>query len=241
MTAIPTLYHYDPVTGALLSSGRARKDPKSGKPLIPKHATKEEPPTAGEAEVVIREEGGWSVEEDHRGETLYSTDTGESVTIEEIGPLPDGLTETARPSAHHHWDESAGAWTLDLEAYRNSRLAALADYRWQVETGGLSWDGHTIPTDDRSKTMINAGADRARRSGSAPSAGWKISADTWIDATVQQMEDLQEAVETFVDACFAREKELAQDILDAENEDDLDAVDIESGWPADSVLAGGGS
>lgn len=136
---------------------------------------------------------------------------------------------------------SNGAWTLDLEAYRAGRLAALADYRWRVETGGLNWNGYTIPTDDRSKTLINAAADRARRSDTPPSAGWKISADTWIDATVQQMTDLQEAVEAFVDACFAHERQLAQDILDASDEGALDAVDIESGWPADSVLAGGGS
>lgn len=124
---------------------------------------------------------------------------------------------------------------------KTRRLARLATYRWQVETGGLSWNGYGIPTDDRSKTLINAAADRARRSGAAPSAGWKISADTWIDATVQQMKDLQEAVEAFVDACFSRERALAQDILAATDEAALDAVDIESGWPADSVLAGGGS
>ncbi|WP_200348348.1 hypothetical protein [Halochromatium glycolicum] len=42
------------------------------------------------------------------------------------------------------------------------------------------------------------------------------------------MKDLQEAVEAFVDACFAHKRQLAQDILDA--------VDITSGWPADSAL-----
>lgn len=39
----------------------------------------------------------WSLEEDHRGETVYNTETGEKLIITDIGPYPEG-TSTTKPS-----------------------------------------------------------------------------------------------------------------------------------------------
>lgn len=51
----------------------------------------------------------WKYIEDHRGETVYSKQTGERIRISELGVLPDDVT-TQAPLPYSEWSEKAGAW-----------------------------------------------------------------------------------------------------------------------------------
>ena len=51
----------------------------------------------------------WKYIEDHRGETVYSKQTGERVDILELGALPDDVT-TQAPLPYSEWSEKAETW-----------------------------------------------------------------------------------------------------------------------------------
>lgn len=51
----------------------------------------------------------WKYIEDHRGETIYSKQTGERVDILELGALPDDVT-TQAPLPYSEWSEKAETW-----------------------------------------------------------------------------------------------------------------------------------
>lgn len=92
MTA-PTIYHYHPATGEFLGTGQADPDPKGqGNWLIPAYATTETPPEeqAGFARVFL--DGEWGQVEDHRGKIVW-TDHETSITIVDLGALPDDVSE----------------------------------------------------------------------------------------------------------------------------------------------------
>lgn len=51
----------------------------------------------------------WKYIEDHRGETVYSKQTGERIRISELGVLPDDVT-TQAPLPYSEWLEKAETW-----------------------------------------------------------------------------------------------------------------------------------
>lgn len=62
---------------------------------------------------------------DHRG-TVYSTSTGEAVSFDALGELPEGLTLNPPPGKFYEWH--AGAWQLDMAALKAAEAAqALLD------------------------------------------------------------------------------------------------------------------
>lgn len=51
----------------------------------------------------------WKYIEDHRGETVYSKQTGERIRISELGVLPDDVT-TQAPLPYSEWSEKTETW-----------------------------------------------------------------------------------------------------------------------------------
>jgi hypothetical protein len=102
------IYHYDDA-GAYLGETSAQMSPREPDvPLVPRHATLDAPPAAGSGEVAVFIAGGWSLIEDHRGETVYSESDGSALEITAPGPIPAGYVDQPRPSEYHLWE--AGAW-----------------------------------------------------------------------------------------------------------------------------------
>ncbi|MEG0232622.1 MAG: tail fiber assembly protein [Hafnia sp.] len=56
----------------------------------------------------------WEYVADHRGETVYSTETGESVIISLPGDYPEGTTTLAPSTPYDTWNGSK--WVTDTEA-----------------------------------------------------------------------------------------------------------------------------
>lgn len=118
------LYHYDDTginTGVVTVARMSPKEPDV--PLIPRNTTTKKPPSAGAGQAAVFADGAWALQEDHRGETVYSTDDGSEFKIQEIGPVPAGYTDQPRPSDWHVWQN--GAWQFDT--------ARLAEYREQAK------------------------------------------------------------------------------------------------------------
>ncbi|EKP9695998.1 tail fiber assembly protein, partial [Escherichia coli] len=87
---------------------------------------------------------GWRQDEDHRGETVYSTDDTSSSTIDYIGPVRKGYTTVAPSGPYQKWDgkkwvtDTDAQHVADVEAAEQKKAALLAEAQekislWQTE------------------------------------------------------------------------------------------------------------
>ncbi|MBA8026178.1 tail fiber assembly protein [Escherichia coli] len=65
---------------------------------------------------------GWEQQEDHRGETVYSTESGDASMVDYIGPIKDGFTSTAPSTPYDKWDGEK--WVTDTEAHHGAAVEA---------------------------------------------------------------------------------------------------------------------
>lgn len=125
---------------------------------------------------------------------------GQSVTI-------NRLTEAAR------WEEVTknGATILDAVT-QDSLLSALADVRWQAEVGGVEFQGSRIPTDDRSKMLINGAFNQAlMQDDPAITRTFKIGGQ-FVTLTNAEILNMATAIADHVQKCFDAEAIVAEQI-----------------------------
>ena len=121
---------------------------------------------------------------------------------------------------------------VPLTARQTEMLSDIAAIRWVKENGGMPFAMAIVPTDDRSKLLIMGAREKAKEDPTY-SKRWKIAPGQYIDLSAETIVSLSEALETHVAACFAREEAIAAQILaEGVTLADLDALDINSGWPA---------
>ncbi|MDM3519508.1 tail fiber assembly protein [Citrobacter amalonaticus] len=73
---------------------------------------------------------GWRLEEDHRGETVWSTAAGSAVTVDYIGSVHDGYTSVAPSTPYDAWDGKK--WVTDTEAQQADAIAKAELQRQQL-------------------------------------------------------------------------------------------------------------
>ncbi|MCG9390806.1 tail fiber assembly protein [Escherichia coli] len=64
----------------------------------------------------------WEYVPDHRGETVYSTETGESKEITSLGDYPENTTTIAPLTPYDKWDGEK--WVTDAEAQHSAAVGA---------------------------------------------------------------------------------------------------------------------
>ena len=110
-----------------------------------------------------------------------------------------------------------------VEPIKRDMTARLASRRWQAETGGMTFNGAPVATDDRSKALIYGARGR--------SVKFKTASGEFVLFSASEMEALADAVADHVRACFDHEADLLDAINAAETVKELEAVDINAGWP----------
>ncbi|RLX58067.1 tail fiber assembly protein, partial [Escherichia coli] len=65
---------------------------------------------------------GWSHEEDHRNETVYSIENGAAVTVDYIGAIKDGYVTISPLTPYDKWDGEK--WVTDTEAQHSAAVDA---------------------------------------------------------------------------------------------------------------------
>ncbi|EJA4593387.1 tail fiber assembly protein, partial [Escherichia coli] len=65
---------------------------------------------------------GWSHEEDHRNETVYSIENGAAVTVDYIGAIKDGYVTLSPLTPYDKWDGEK--WVTDTEAQHSAAVDA---------------------------------------------------------------------------------------------------------------------
>ncbi|EBM4325241.1 tail fiber assembly protein [Salmonella enterica] len=108
-------------TNEFIGAGDAYIPPHTG---LPANCTDIAPPDIPASHIAIfdAETQTWSLHEDHRGETVYDTTTGNPVYISEPGLLPENFTSVSPGDGYKKWDSKAKVWVSDEAAEAAARL-----------------------------------------------------------------------------------------------------------------------
>lgn len=88
----------------------------NGHYLIPRLCIEAEEPEFKAGYIAQWSGESWQYIADHRGETVYSKETGQDIKISEPGELPETVTTTPCPDSFHHWSEKENKWVISPEA-----------------------------------------------------------------------------------------------------------------------------
>ncbi|MDJ7442966.1 tail fiber assembly protein [Salmonella enterica] len=113
------IYNLRSDTHEFIGAGDAYIPPHTG---LPANCTDIAPPDIPASHIAIfdAETETWSLHEDHRGETVYDTTTGNQMYISEPGPLPENVTSVSPDDEYQKWDGKA--WVKDEAAETAARL-----------------------------------------------------------------------------------------------------------------------
>ncbi|ENA4137496.1 DUF4376 domain-containing protein [Salmonella enterica subsp. enterica serovar Anatum] len=113
-------------TNEFIGAGDAYIPPHTG---LPANCTDIAPPDIPASHIAVfdAETQTWSLHEDHRGETVYDTQTGNQVYISEAGPLPENTTTQAPASPVDKFEN--GKWVADLNTALTQKHAEINDWR----------------------------------------------------------------------------------------------------------------
>ena len=138
-----TVFNYDGETREYLSSSVEYLAVGVG---VPANACTEAPGEAKAGSAICRTADltAWEYVADHRGETVYSTVTGEAVIISAPGDYPEGTTTLAPSTPYDTWNgsewvtDNEAQHAADVEAAEQQKAALLAEAQttislWQTE------------------------------------------------------------------------------------------------------------
>lgn len=177
--------------------------------------------------------------------TVYKLATGEIIRsglcrIDDVARQAqsgEGILTTSAGVQGVHWVVDGQLVDLvpatpSLADRKAAAKARLAERRWEVEVGGISFGGATLATDDRSKVMIAGAASRAAAD-SGFSTPWKARGGVWVTLNAATILAAHGAILEHVRACFAREAVIDQQIDGCSTETDVAALGpvIEAFWP----------
>ena len=116
-----TVYNYNGETREYISTSTEYLAVGVG---IPAHSCLDAPGSnkAGYAICRTVDLNSWEYVSDHRGETVYSTETGESKEITSLGDYPENTTTIAPLTPYDKWDGEK--WVTDTEAQCSAAVDA---------------------------------------------------------------------------------------------------------------------
>ncbi|EIL9419353.1 tail fiber assembly protein [Salmonella enterica] len=113
------VYNLRSDTNEFIGAGDAYIPPHTG---LPANCTDIAPPDIPASHIAVfdAETETWRLHEDHRGETVYDTTTGNQVYISSPGPLPENVTSVSPDGEYQKWNGKA--WVKDEAAEKAARL-----------------------------------------------------------------------------------------------------------------------
>ncbi|KJC09716.1 tail assembly protein [Citrobacter freundii] len=114
-----TIYNLSSATNEFIGKGDGFIPANTG---LPAYSTDIEPPLAKDGFVAVFDfkSEKWSLVEDHRGKTVYDIHTGEAITVNQLGKLPDDVVSVAPEGHFLKWD--GRKWVHDTEAEKMAQI-----------------------------------------------------------------------------------------------------------------------
>ena len=119
-------------------------------------------------------------------------------------------------AGHMYFDDDPQA----LVGRKAAKSAEIAAARYEAETGGCTVDGVTIATDRGSQALLTAAVVSARLDPEFKTR-WKCADGHFVALDAFQLRAIGDAVIAHVEACFAREGELCEQIDAAQTPEEL--------------------
>ena len=110
-----------------------------------------------------------------------------------------------------------------FDELKTAKYDEIAAARYAAETGGCTIDGVTIATDRGSQALLTAAVVMARLDPEFKTQ-WKCADGRFKQLDAFQLRTIGDAVIAHVEACFAREGELCEQIDAATTPEELDAI-----------------
>lgn len=115
---------------------------------------------------------------------------------------------------------------LNIDQAKERKLIDLDEKAEAVRTGGVEVPGGKIKTTDGALARL-LGTDIK----SPASRNVKIGNGKFQEMSPSDLQAIKSVVHDFIQACYDHEKTLAQAINSAVDEGELNAIDIDAGWP----------
>ena len=97
---------------------------------LPANAYLEAPKNVQDNQAIIHNGQQWTYPKDLRGTTIYSTETGAEMTMQEVGEIPEGYTTLQPSSEFDSWDGEK--WVLDTEKQHQNDIDVATSQKKQL-------------------------------------------------------------------------------------------------------------
>ena len=141
---------------------------------------------------------------------------------------PDGNLEVwaSKPDGYYtrgEWSSMHPSPAPSFDEIKMAKYHEIAAARYAAETGGCEIDGVTIATDRGSQALLTAAVVSARLDPEFKTR-WKCADGHFVTLDAFQLRTIGDAVIAHVEACFAREGEICEQINAAQTPEELDAI-----------------
>ena len=141
------VYNYNRETGEYTGTTSAKPDPaEQGRWLVPANATTIELPALIDGQIAVFNGESWDAVADHRGKTVWNTDTVESAVVQDFGPLPkEWTTEDPGKLTNPVW--SGGKWVEDRDKALELTLSKIEQNFQSKASEPYVYNGHEYESD----------------------------------------------------------------------------------------------
>ncbi|EEJ7177873.1 DUF4376 domain-containing protein [Salmonella enterica subsp. enterica] len=189
---------------------------------------------ASHTAVFDTEKQTWSLFEDHRGETVYDTTTGNPIYISEPGPLPENTTTQAPASPIDKFEN--GQWVADLNTARIQKHADINNWRNTQENANyvFQFNNHNWDYGKATQERLSLSVQMAKQNKLPGGFIWTDADNNDVPMTSGELLNLSDAIDqamfTMGLKIHLRQREMKEEI---DKLTDAQAVlDYVVGWPA---------
>ncbi|EAA5644763.1 DUF4376 domain-containing protein [Salmonella enterica subsp. enterica serovar Javiana] len=227
------VYNLRSDTNEFIGAGDAYIPPHTG---LPANCTNIAPPDipASHTAVFDSEKQTWSLFEDHRGETVYDTTTGNPIYISEHGPLPENTTTQAPASPIDKFEN--GQWVADLNTARIQKHADINNWRNTQENSNytFTFNNHNWDYGKATQERLSLSVQMAKQNKLPDGFIWTDADNNDVPMTAGELLNLSDAIDqamfTMGLKIHLRQREMKEEI---DKLTDAQAVlDYVVGWPA---------
>ncbi|EKN9211102.1 DUF4376 domain-containing protein [Salmonella enterica] len=226
------IYNLRSDTNEFIGAGDAYIPPHTG---LPTNCTDIAPPDipASHTAVFDSEKQTWSLFEDHRGETVYDTTTGNPIYISEPGPLPENTTTQAPASPIDKFEN--GQWVADLNTARIQKHADINNWRNTQENANytFTFNNHNWDYGKATQERLSLSVQMAKQNKLPDGFIWTDADNNDVPMTAGELLNLSDAIDqamfTMGLKIHLRQREMKEEI---DKLTDAQAVlDYVVGWP----------
>ncbi|EFO5840662.1 DUF4376 domain-containing protein [Salmonella enterica] len=227
------VYNLRSDTNEFIGAGEAYIPPHTG---LPANCTDIAPPDipASHTAVFDSEKQTWSLFEDHRGQTVYDTTTGNPIYISEPGPLPENTTTQAPASPIDKFEN--GQWVADLNTARIQKHADINNWRNTQENANytFTFNNHNWDYGKATQERLSLSVQMAKQNKLPDGFIWTDADNNDVPMTSGELLNLSDAIDqamfTMGLKIHLRQREMKEEI---DKLTDAQAVlDYVVGWPA---------